>query len=341
MGSNEKVRIGLIGAGRIAQIVHIPLWKKVLGANLVALCDKVAPKAQWVAEKYDVPQYFSSFEDMLKSPEIDAIDICTETDTHKDLTIEALSAGKHVLVEKPMATSYADAKAMVDAAEKYGKGLMVANNVRFRRDAITLKAFVDGGDLGDIFYAQSGWFLKKNLSRVGKDWIFDKKRSGGGVIMDLGSQMLDVSWWLLGNIKPVAVKTVTSNLVSAADVEDTATSLIHFANGSSLTLEVSWAILAERNSLYTRLYGTEGTAHINPLRVYKNMHGNLINIVPTKEENDTVRYKRSYKNELKHFADCIGKNMPLQAGGAEVCERLKILEAMYLSARTGREVELT
>lgn len=340
MSAEEKIKIGILGAGHIAQIAHIPQWSKIPNATVVAICDRVKNKARWVAERYNVPRYYSDPDEMFKSEDIDAIDICTETDTHKDLTISALSARKHVLVEKPMARTYEEARAMADAAKKYKRRLMVAMNVRFRREAITLKSFLDRRELGDVFYARSGWLIRRDLSNAARSWLYNKSRSGGGVLMDLGIQMLDVAWWLLGNARPVMVKAVTFNRSANLDVEDSATCLIHFENGSALALEVSWTILSEREYLYANVHGTQGTALINPLRVYKIVHGELKNIIPERDESPTIRYKRSYNNELRHFLASLNQNMPLQASGEEIAERLRVLEALYRSAREGKEVPL-
>lgn len=340
MNERKRIRVGIIGAGHIAQIVHIPIWRNIQDVEIVAICDKVKPKAKWVAEKFDIGTFYDDPDALFKSHEIDAIDICTETDTHKDLTIAALSAGKHVLVEKPMSRTYDEACAMMKAARKYDRHLMVAMNVRFRRDAITAKSFVDGNELGEVFFAKSGWTSRRNFSKTSEHWLYNKARSGGGVLMDLGIQMLDVASWLLGDLKPVSVKAVTFNRVPNLAVEDSAVCLIQYENGAALSLEVSWTILSEKDLLYVNLYGTEGTALINPLRVYKKINGDLVNITPSSDESENIRYRRSYKNELRHFVACLSQNIPMQAVAEEIVGRLKILQAIYRSAEEGKEVAL-
>lgn len=340
MKNSQRTKIAIVGAGHVAQVVHIPGWRKNPDVEVVAVCDTMKTKAKWVAERYGIPTFTTSIDELLKSPDIDAIDICTQTDSHQELAIAALSAGKHVLVEKPMARTFAEATEMVKASKKHKRNLMVAMNVRFRRDAITLKSFLDGNELGEVFYAKSGWLIKRDFSHTDRNWLYDKNRSGGGVLMDLGIQMLDVSWWLLGNNKPTAVKAVTFNRVGNLQVEDSAACMVQFDDGAVLTLEVSWTLLAEKDFLYANLFGATGSALINPLRVFKDLHGNLVNIVPTKDENASTSYKRSYSNEMKHFVDCLRQNTPLQAGAAESAERLRIIDAFYQSATEGREVLL-
>lgn len=337
----ESVRIAVIGAGHIAQVVHIPFLSKSTSAELVAVCDLNAQKARWVAEKFNIPQHIVDPETLFKSDEIDAIDLCTPTDSHRDLAVSALSAGKHVLVEKPMARTAAEAREMVEAADRYRRTLMVGMNVRFRRDAITLKSFVDGNEFGRVHYIKSGWMKQRNLAGAKNSWHFDRQASGGGVLMDLGIQILDLGWWILGSAKPVTVKAVVFNRTPDLRVEDSAVCLLEFDNGSIVSFESSWALLSERDEFYFTLYGSNATATLNPLRVFKKMHGNLVNIIPQKDENSTFRYKRSYSNELKHFVDCLLLDTPPLSSARESADRLQVLEAFYESAESGKEVRLS
>ncbi|KAA3659817.1 MAG: gfo/Idh/MocA family oxidoreductase [Calditrichaeota bacterium] len=336
----KKIKIGLIGAGKIAQIAHIPQWKKIPEAELVAICDVQASAAEWVANKFNIGKWSTDPDVLFRDEGIDAIDICTDTQAHRSLAIAALAAGKHVLVEKPFAPTYTDALAMVEASEKYNRLLMAAMNIRFRKELITLKSFIQGKELGDVFSCKVTWFKNLDVSHLEKHWLFRKEMSGGGVLMDLGIQMLDAAWWLLGNPKPVSLKAKIFNHSSKFDVEDTAISMIQFENGIVLNLDVSWSILSEMENLSATFFGTEATATINPLCVYKKMHGNLVNIVPSKDENSTLRYIRSYQNELKHFVTCIKQKTVLTSGGKEAATRLQLIEKIYESAREGREVLL-
>ncbi len=335
---DKKVKIGVIGAGKIAQIAHIPQWKKIPEAEIVAICDIQPSTAAWVAEKFGVQIWYSEPDELFKDDQIDVIDICTDTQSHKKLAIDALSAGKHVIVEKPMAPTHADALLMADAAAKYDRLLMAAMNVRFRKEFITLKSFIEGGELGDVYSCRASWFRNLDLTTINKHWLSKKEISGGGVLMDLGIQMLDAAWWLLGDTEPVAVKAKVFHHSPNLEVEDTTVCMVEFDNGAVLHLDVSWSIIAEKDELSAKFFGTQASATINPLSVYKNLHGNLVNIVPTKDENSTLRYIRSYHNELKHFVTCIQQNTTLLASGKEIAGRLKLIEAIYQSASEGREV---
>lgn len=335
----RTIRLAVIGAGGIAQVAHIPIWKKLSGVDLVAVCDTNLARAKAVAERYAIPQYYTRDDDVLKRDDIDAIDICAPTHMHMPIALAALSAGKHVLVEKPMALSLEQGRSMVEAARRYQRKLMVAMNVRFRRDAINLKSFIEAGELGDIFYARCGW-LRRQEKWSEHSWLFQKQYSGGGVLMDLGIQMLDLSLWLFGNKKAKAVKATLYNKVSKLEVEDTAVAFVHLEDGSSLALEVSWTFLTAQDELYTNLLGTQGWAMTNPLRVMKEVHGNFTNLTPHVDDKPMSRYKRSYSNELRHFIKCLRDDTPMLSTGEESLDRMRIIEAMYESARRGKEVEL-
>jgi len=335
----DDLRIAVIGAGATAQVIHIPIWKKLPGVQLIAICDINKAKARWVAEKLKIPRAFSDDQELLKLDEIDAVDICTPNHMHMPVTLDALSAKKHVLVEKPMARNYEEAKRMVEAAKKAKKLLMAAMNVRFRPDAMALKQFVDGGELGKVFYAKSGWLRRKEKWHD-RSWFVDPEISGGGVFMDLGIQMLDVSLWLMGNKKAKSVVASTYNLITKLGVEDSAAAFIRLEDDSTLTVEVSWTLLTERDFLYTNLFGTQGGALLNPLRVHKELHGNLVNVTPTKMDTTANLYKKSYENELAHFIQCLRGEETLISSGEESLERLRITEAVYRSAQTGQEVKL-
>jgi predicted dehydrogenase len=335
----EKVRVAIIGAGWIAQVAHIPVWKKLENVELVAVCDTVKTRAKAVAERYKIPQFFTRDEDLLKRDDIDAVDICVPTNMHERLTIDSLSAGKHVLVEKPMSRTVDEGEKMVRAARQHKRHLMVAMNVRFRYDAANLKSFIDGGELGEVFYAKGGW-LRRQKKWSEHAWLFQKKISGGGVLMDLGVQMLDMMLWLLGNKKAKSVKAATYSHTAKLEVEDTAVALVHFENGVTLNLEASWTFLREEDLFYTNLLGTRGDAQLNPLRVTKEMHGNLVNLTPSKPETPTNLYKNSYENELRHFVNCLRDGSPMLSGGEESLERMRLVEAMYESAQRGKEVAL-
>ena len=141
--------------------------------ELVAVCDTVKARAKAVADKFRIPRYYTNDNEVFKLDDIDAIDVCVPTNAHMPVAVAALSAGKHVLVEKPMARNVEESEKMIEAARRYQRKLMVAMNVRFRRDAVNLKSFVDGGELGEVFYLKCGW-LRRQEKWTEHSWLFQK-----------------------------------------------------------------------------------------------------------------------------------------------------------------------
>lgn len=337
--NTERVKVGVIGCGAIAQIVHLPILARMEDVEIVAICDSDRTKVEALAERYNIPRYYTDHAKLLTLEEMEGVHICTPNHLHAPQTIDALSAGKHVMVEKPIARTYAESKEMVDEARKRKRKLMVGMNHRFRPDAMILKNFVKGKELGKIFYTKSGW-LRRRGSWNESEWLKKKNIAGGGVFMDLGIPMLDLSMWLMGTPKVTSVYSAMYNHYQKESIEDSATSLIRFDNDAMLSLEVSWTLLMESDFMYTNLFGTLGGALLNPLRIHKEMHNNLVNVTPTKVERPENNYKKSYEYELKHFTECLKHDRPVLSSGEEAAEVMRISEAIYESAKSKKEVLL-
>ncbi|MBI4535693.1 MAG: Gfo/Idh/MocA family oxidoreductase [Ignavibacteriae bacterium] len=333
----DKVKVGVVGLGWIAQVVHLPILKKLPEAEIVAVCDRDRSRVSLVAEKFGIKKFFTDINQMMEIEEIEAVIVSTSTDAHKEATIPALNAGKDVLVEKPIARHYSEALEMAEAARAANRKLMVGMNQRFRPDMMILKSFLEGKEIGDIFYVKAGW-LRKNISN--ETWLTQKSRSGGGVFIDLGLVMFDVAYWMMGYPE---VRRVTATHYShrTKEVEDTSLSTITMKNGSVMNIEVSWSVFVEDDVYYCDIFGTEGSATLSPLKINKELHGNLVNLAPAKLESHQHLFKRSYENELKHFLGAVRNVHPVISTGDEAVQRMRIVDAVYKSVRTGREVTLS
>lgn len=336
--ATRPIRLGLIGLGQVAQINHLPAIRKRREVSLVAICDDDVAKARELAHRYGVPRAFSDFEELIRVTDLDAVVISTPNHLHAPMTLAALDYGKHVLCEKPPARSAAEAQQMADASRRTGKILMYAMNNRFRSDVQILRRFIEKRELGEIFYAKTGW-LRRRGERRGAEWYSNKRSSGGGVLMDLGVQMLDLSLWLMGSPRVVSVTATKYVQDPRRDVEDTLAAMLILEGRASLTVEVSWALLLEKNFAYLNLYGTDGAALLNPFRIHKEMHGNLMNVTPALES-DRNNYKVSYERELEHFLHCIAHGEKPQASGEEGLALMRVIDAIYESADARREVRL-
>ena len=179
------------------------------------------------------------------------------------------------------------------------------------------------------------------LSKVSQkdtiNWSVKKEESGGGVFMDLGIVLLDISLWLLKFPKIKSV-TAVNYYHTFKTVEDSSFVLLRFVNNSTVTIEISWTLLREDDIFYCNVYGTEGSSGMNPLKIYKRIHGTLVNITPMKIEKPANIFKRSYEYELRHFINDVRSSNEPVSSGMDALERMKIVDAVYKSAKSGREV---
>ena len=335
------LRLGVIGVGLVAQVNHLPALKGRRDVEVVAVCDDDAEKARLVAQHFGIPRAIADYEALLRLDEIDAVAICTPNHLHAPMAQAALGYGKHVLCEKPPARNAAEAALMCEAAKKSGKVLMYAMNNRYRADVGVLRGYLERQELGKIFYAKTGW-LRRRTERRGPAWYENKRSSGGGVLMDLGVPMLDLALWLLGNPKVLAVTATKYATDPRKDVEDTVAAFLVLEEGASLTLEVSWALLLEKNFPYLNLFGTDGAALLNPFRIHKELGGNLLNVTPALESSRNI-YKQSYEQELDHFVRSVthpGEGARPGATAEEGLQLMRVIDAIYQSAETRREVRL-
>lgn len=333
----EKVGIALIGAGNIAQNVHLPILAKLRNVNLVALCDRNKSKARILCEKYNIPHDCRTVEELMKIDGIDAVDICTSTDAHYDMAITCLESGKDVLIEKPIARSAEEALHMVETAERLDRKLMVAMNHRFRPDTIFLKDRLHREELGKVYYMKSGWLSQRSNQ---KRWLAQADRAGGGVLLDLGIVLLDLMLWLYDYEEVHSVRA-TMHHHKTRNVEDFVAAFINFKDDRVATLEASWTLMRPEEFYYCNIFGENGSAYINPLKIIKNVQNELV------EQKDliTIRskpllYRKSYQAELQHFANAVLNLVPTVSTGREALKRMRIIEAMYRSARERAEVVL-
>jgi predicted dehydrogenase len=335
--ARRTLRIGLVGVGAAAQINHIPALKKTENVELVWLVDRDAEKAERVAQKFGVPNSSGRLDQMLDDESVEAVAVCTPNYLHAPMAVAALEAGKHVMCERPFARSADEAAAMVKAAKKADRVVVCTVQHRFRADSQLLRRFVEKGELGHIFYAKAGW-LRQRTEWDSDEWRRQKKESGGGVVLDLGFQMLDLALWVMGQ---PAVESVTASVHRSrkGEVEDSATAFLRCDNGATIALEFTWGLLMEKDFAYLNLFGAGGAALLNPLRIHKGMHGALVNVTPNL---DTTRnqYKQSMELQVAHFADALRRGVKPMGDGEEMLAVMQLMDAIYRSADQGKEVQL-
>ena len=333
----ENLRVGLLGLGAIAQVVHLPVLHSLEGVELAGVCDVDRSKATAIASRFGIPRVYKSDDEVFRDPDLDAVAICTPSYLHHTQTIAALQGNKHVLVEKPLAIKADDASAVLKVAEGTDRKLMVAMNNRYRPDIQALRPFVKGGELGNIFLVRGAW-LNKKVRVVRPTWRHRKETAGGGAMMDLGVQTLDLAMWFLDF--PEA-RSVFAHMHpgEGMEVEDSAAVIVRLQNGSAVSLSLSWGLVAERDRHYMRLLGTRGSGNIQPLAVYKEIEHGMLDVTPHVPPGRENMYTASYRDELTDFVQTALGNRPYSPP-AEQVQLMKIVAAAYQSDRERREVEL-
>ncbi len=331
----SKVKLAIVGLGGIAQVIHMPILSKMEEVEIVAVCDSDLSKCKNIATRYNVGKYYKDLEKMLEeNPEISAVIIAAQTNVHKDISVKCLQAEKDILIEKPIARNYKEAKEIVDAAKAYKRKIMVAMNNRFRNDMMMQRTFTKAKELGEIFYVKAGWVKPQSSNQK---WMLEKDKAGGGVFLDNGIAMLDIGLWILGfpEVKSVTAMNYYHNTKS---VEDSSIAMIKFKNNTTLTIEVSWSLLREGELFYCNVYGKEGSSSINPFKIYKRMDGDLYNITPKKIVTPSNVFKKSYEYELKHFVGAVAGNHNIISNGDDALKVMEIVDAVYKSAKAGKEI---
>lgn len=354
---SRKLKIAVIGIGGMGEHTHVRFFSEMKDVEIVALCDIVREKAEKAAQKYNIPAVYENYMDVFEIPGLDAVDICTPNHLHSVIAVAALEHGLHVFCEKPDAVSVAEAEKMKNAADKSGKILMVMRNNRYMPISLYLKDYIKDGKMGKIYAARCGWQRRRGIPGKG-GWFTTKALSGGGPLIDLGVHMIDLTIWLMGNPRPVAVSGCTYNEFANSDlsdsinsefgekkdggifdVEDLAMGFIRFENGACMQIEFSWASNVEKEQRFFELRGNKAGATWsdidNTLKIFTEERGVLVDYIP-KIVNDAWIHAAN----LRHFADVILYGVDPMFVPQQGLDMIKILEAMYTSAATGKEVLL-
>jgi len=252
------------------------------------------------------------------------------------MVIDCLSAGKDVLVEKPLARNSSDGIEIIECAKKHNRKLMVGMNLRYRPDSMLIRSLIDAGEIGNPFYIKCGWIRKQSSS---EKWFTKREEAGGGVILDLGVNLIDLALWLADYPKVISVST-KNYCHNSKNLEDTSISLIRCENSVTINIEASWNLAEEKDTFYANVYGTKGSIGANPFKLIKVLDDEQIDLGSTFVETPTEAFKKSYLNELKSFIGAIRGLNPVFSSGEEALQLLKIAEAMYKSAEKDQEIKI-
>ena len=356
---SDILRIGIIGCGGIANGKHMPALKKQKDVQMVAFCDIIEERAVKAAKDYGTPdaKTYTDYKELLEDKTIDVVHVCTPNKEHNFITIDALEAGKHVMCEKPMAKTYAEAKAMLDAAKRTGKKLTIGYQNRHTPQALYVKQACDEGVLGDIYYANAIALRRRAVPTWGV--FLNEDEQGGGPLIDIGTHALDLTLWCMNNYKPkmvvgtkyrkLADQTQTANAWGDWDpkeftVEDSAFGFVVMENGATIILQSSWALnILDANEAAFRLCGTKaGADTVDGARINGVKYGRQYVEKPALNAGGVAFYDGTsaspsdidmaqWINAIRTDSDpCV---LPEQA----LCVT-RILEAIYTSSETGKPV---
>jgi len=357
---SQPVRIGVIGAGAIATLRHLPAYKRAQDAGkaeIVAVADPIGAAAQTAATKFGVPHAFTDYQELLQLP-LDAVSICTPNSYHEPITLAAIAAGKHVLCEKPLALSQEGARRMEAAAG--AAGIITAVNFRYRfiPAAWFARDLIAAGELGEIYHAYGNYF---NGSMVDPQspfsWRQARAESGSGALGDLGSHLIDLYRYWFGEIAAVQghLRTFTTERpapgggTATVDVDDASTCLLRLANGAEGTVNASRNAIGHNNHQRVEVYGTKG-ALIYEIEKW-DVGGDRLQLClgagqARHNAFATVPVPPSYLTShpgraMDDFIDAIRSGTPMSPDFTDGVRCQEVLDATELSAREGRWIALT
>ena len=356
-----RLKVGFIGCGGIANGKHLPALKALNRVDIVAFCDLILEKAEKAAKEYGTPdaKVYTDYKELLKDESIDVIYVMTPNRSHAPISIDAMKAGKHVMCEKPMAKTAAEAREMVKTAKETGKKLTIGYQHRHKTESHYVKSVIDRGDLGEIYYAKALAIRRRGTPTWGV--FLNEYEPGGGPLIDIGTHSLDLTLYLMNNYKPRMVVGTSYKKVEGADqgnpwggwpkdqnttLEDAAFGFIVMENGATITLDATWALNTD-NPIpegSCDLCGSKAGASIRPDRVVINKveFDRQEEIIPSMAAGGVAFYdgvkttppiteQITWLNAIENDTDPVV--LPEQA-----CVVSEILEAIYTSAKTGEPV---
>lgn len=349
--SMENLNFGFIGAGQIS-VNSAAKVNEHPRARVLAAHDLSDERLRELCDANGIERRYASRHDLLADGDIDAVYIAVPNVFHAPFAIEALRAGKHVLLDKPFALNLAEAEEVVSTARESGKIFTLGMNQRFSAGVQTVRALVEGGTLGEVYHAKATWLRREGIPRLGT-WFGSRELAGAGCLFDIGVHMLDVCLYVIDNFDPVSVSGATytkfgnrglgeggwglsDRAKTDFNVDDFASALIKFRDGATVSLDVAWAChMEERGRVGTEIFGTEAGATTHPAKIFRRD--------PARGEYEVaenppagIRFPHEcrFTNFINHI--CEGEDLCVTIGQALAVQ--KILDAVSVSCVTGREV---
>ncbi len=357
IAASDKVRVGIIGCGGIANGKHMPALKKLPNVEMVAFCDIVVERAEKAKRDYGTPDaaVYTDYKQLLEDKTIDVVHVLTPNRAHSFITVDALNAGKHVMCEKPMAINSAEAKKMLDAARLSGKKLTIGYQNRQTNESQYLKMEADAGRFGDIYYARAMALRRRGVPTWGV--FLNEHEQGGGPLIDIATHSLDLTLWIMNNYKPkYCVGTTyhklnndrnTGNIWGDWDpakftVEDSAFGFVVMENGATVSVESSWALnMANQREAQTLICGTlAGADFADGLRINYIHNGRQCIEKPDMKAGGVAFFDGDsgdppHVREARQWIRAVVEDKTPTVLPEQAFVVTQILEGIYTSAKTG------
>ncbi len=336
---NVPIPVGIVGSGGIAQIIHLPILQEHPEIEIKAICDVDASKAAVVADRFGVENVYQDLAEMLEKEDLEIVFILTPNNLHLPMSLLVLEYGINLFIEKPAAMNSLQAKKIKEKAEEIKRHVMVGMQNRFRPDVRAFKRFLMDKEIGRVFHVRISW-LQAKYKAIKQPWIFHKGVSGGGVVLDLGVQLIDLASWLFSNPQVNSVNAHTFSVDRKIDVEDYCVAHVAFAEDLVMSLEVSWVSPITKDHMQLKVIGENGTITLNPLRLQKLWHGHLVDITPQLKDDKITHFKKGYQEEINHYVSFLtGRAAYLESSIDDAIGVLKIVDNIYESVEKQQQIK--
>ncbi len=344
----RRLKIGVIGLGWPGQM-HLQAVLATPNLTLHSVADTSPERQQAFSAEHPDPRIFSDYAELVADPELDAAIVCLPNFLHTAATLAALRAGKHVLCEKPPTLNAAEMRQIRAEAEKRGLVYAFGRQMRFGGPMIAARKLIKAGQTGDIYFAKTTWYRNRGIPIGIGGWFLDRKRAGGGAMIDIGIHTLDNAWFPMGSPRPVSVSAQVFQKFGHVvpdnvhfDVDDCGYAFIKFENGAVLSLETAWAsnlpdsMMPEWNgAISCLLHGPKAVLQIAPeLKLYEGQR-KTVGETPV-----AVEAADPFQLQMADFTRAIRTGGQPTSDATHALYLMEMLDASYKSSATGREVRI-
>lgn len=333
---SERLRLGIVGAGAIVQVGHLPALRKVRDIDVVGICDNDLVKARALADRFDIPDVYPDVAELLELGNLDALLVCTPNHLHESHVLSGVSAGLHVLAERPLALSVAGVQKISRARQKRDVVVMSGANHRYRPDVQTIRSFMQSGELGELESVRAWWFLSR-AGRASLGWRNRRDQAGGGAMFDLGHALIDMTLWLSGF--PTVERVTAVFPERGKGVEPSGTAMLALAGGGAIHLDASWRFVGPGERFGMSLRAARGSARIAPLAVWREFHGVAQEVSTAGATSRETPFLLGVRAQWAHFVAAVRGESKAPSLDEQLIG-LTVMNAIYQSAESGKEVVL-